>query len=156
MNLKVFRTCCTTSIIPAGQQFYFLHVLTVFIYLHGSCPFVGCACPMAPVHAVTVHFSVISDTCLCRLFFVRWHGLCMFNTTLASCTIVQILPKYSFQSLLQVSLYLKCLMTGPVSRLGEPGYRPVRRTKGSGKPTLVIWAKKFNTLFPKLNVSICE
>jgi hypothetical protein len=99
---------------------------------------------MASVHAVTVRFSVISDTCLCRLFFVRWHSLCMFNSTLASCTIVQILPKYSCSSLLQVVLYLKCMMTGPFSGMGEPGCRPVRRTEGSGKPTLVIWAKKFN------------
>ena len=32
MNLKVFRTR-TTSIIPAGQQFYFLHVLTVLLFI---------------------------------------------------------------------------------------------------------------------------
>jgi len=117
MNLKVFGTC-TTFIIPAGQQFcsssstYYL-----VIYFHDSCPFVWCACPVASVHAVTVRFSVISDTCLCRLFFVRWHGLCM----LASCTIVQILPKCSFQSLLQVAVYMKCMMTGPVSGMGGPG-----------------------------------
>jgi hypothetical protein len=43
-------------------------------------------------------------TCLCRLFFVPWYGFCMFNTALASCTIVQILPKYSFHSLLKVAL----------------------------------------------------
>jgi len=149
MNLKLFRTC-TTFIIPAGQQLCFSScTYCLVVYFHDSCPFVWCPCPMASVHAVTVRFSVISDTCFCRLLFVRWHGLCTFNTTLASCTIVQILPKYSFQSLLQVALYLKCMMTRPVSGMGGSGCRPVRRTEGGGKPTLVIWAKKNYFVIPE-------
>jgi hypothetical protein len=78
MNLKVFRTC-TTSIIPAGQQFYFFScTYCLVIYFHGSCSFVWCACPMAPVRAVTVRFSVISDTCLCRLFFFFFFSLPLY------------------------------------------------------------------------------
>ena len=62
----------------------------------------------------------------------------MFNTTLASCTIAQILPKYSFQSLLKVIFFLKYMMTGPVLGMGELDCRPERRTAGGGKPTLLI------------------
>jgi hypothetical protein len=156
MNLKVFRIC-TTSIIPAGQQVYFSScTYCLVIYFHASCQFVWCACPMAPVHAVTVVLvSFLTHAYAGFSLFAGTAFVCLIRCWLLA-QLSNFCQSIRFSYLLQVALYLNCTMTGPVSGMGEPSCRPVRRTEGRGKPTLVIWAKNINSLFPKLNVSTCE
>jgi hypothetical protein len=96
LNLKVLYL----QVEPAVSLSFLLTSYLV-LYFHGACP----PDVRIPLRLFVLSLFVLVSflTCLCRLFFVPWYGLYVFNTALASCTIVQILLKYSFHSLLKVA-----------------------------------------------------